>query len=289
MEQKDDPLTLLNKPSYKTMVLKLKAPFLNTLCLPCCYTEQAQAKLYKWIPHVKGNSLDGQSGKRVLKIKENSSCIERCMLPASCRGYKNQFKAENTGKVIIHMDRQCKASFLCLARPSASVYMLKTSKTRLPQYRSEGMEPVHTLSELNEQSSPGKSKFQKVLVTEEKVPIGRVELPYSFGQIKAIIYDEQNIPILQIQGSKAQLQLCLFTSCVGPCRTSEFVIGDYSTNMVEAKGYIYKTWSNFYKVCCSSAPWYIIDFPDECDWRRKILITAAIQLIDQHYFSGWCQ
>lgn len=50
VSHKDDPLVLLNKPSYKRVVLKLKAPYLNTLGGLCCYNEVSVAKLYKWIP-----------------------------------------------------------------------------------------------------------------------------------------------------------------------------------------------------------------------------------------------
>lgn len=48
---KDDPLLLLNKPSYKTVVLKIKPNHLNTLCTLCCYTQETTYKVYKWIPY----------------------------------------------------------------------------------------------------------------------------------------------------------------------------------------------------------------------------------------------
>ena len=35
---KDDPIRLLSKASYKQVVVKMKAPFLNTLFKPCNYT-----------------------------------------------------------------------------------------------------------------------------------------------------------------------------------------------------------------------------------------------------------
>lgn len=37
--KQEDPITQLSKPSYNRVVLKLKAPYLNTLCIACCYKE----------------------------------------------------------------------------------------------------------------------------------------------------------------------------------------------------------------------------------------------------------
>ena len=34
---KNDPRSLLSKPSYKTVVLKMKAPYLNNIFAACCY------------------------------------------------------------------------------------------------------------------------------------------------------------------------------------------------------------------------------------------------------------
>lgn len=86
--KKDNPLTLLSKPSYKTVVLKLRANYLNLMFGACCYTEQSSAKLYKWIPHDKKNIYEGQSGKRILKMKESSSLPMRCFTPSCCKGYE---------------------------------------------------------------------------------------------------------------------------------------------------------------------------------------------------------
>jgi hypothetical protein len=78
---KDDPLILLNKTSYKTVVLKLKAQHLNNFFAPCCYKEASASKLYKWIPHDKTDITSGKSGKRVLKLKERSLCVMRMLAP----------------------------------------------------------------------------------------------------------------------------------------------------------------------------------------------------------------
>ena len=93
--EKDDPIVLLSKPSYKRVVLKLKAPYLNS----CCYNEVSCAKLYKWIPLDETDITTGQSGKRVMKLKERSRCLPRSMLPAGCRGYETLFKAESSTRV----------------------------------------------------------------------------------------------------------------------------------------------------------------------------------------------
>ena len=49
--QKDYPASLLAKESYKFIVIKMKAPYLNTLFKPCCYSQQNSYKVYKWIPN----------------------------------------------------------------------------------------------------------------------------------------------------------------------------------------------------------------------------------------------
>jgi hypothetical protein len=54
------------------------------------------------------------------------------------------------------------------------------------------------------------------------------------------------------------------------------VIADYRSTLEDPLGHIYKRWSNCFKLCCSTAPWYIIDFPDNIDWKRKLLIIAAV-------------
>jgi hypothetical protein len=82
MKAKDDPITLLSKPSYKTVVMKMKAPFLNNLFCACCYTQENAYKLYKWIPNdPKWDVTNGKSGKRIMKIKEKSSLLMRCFVP----------------------------------------------------------------------------------------------------------------------------------------------------------------------------------------------------------------
>ena len=85
----DDPIVLLSKPSYKTVVMKMKAPYLNTLFKCCCYTQENAYKLYKWIPNDPVYDVtNGKSGKRIMKVKERSALPMRCFMPASCRGYE---------------------------------------------------------------------------------------------------------------------------------------------------------------------------------------------------------
>jgi len=78
MEQKvnykNDPIVLLEKPSYKQIVIKMTAPYLNTIFCPCCYTSENVYKVYKWIPNdSKYDVINGMSGKRIFKMKEQSS------------------------------------------------------------------------------------------------------------------------------------------------------------------------------------------------------------------------
>ena len=50
IKKEDDPIYLLEKPSYRTVVLKSKAPMLSTLFLSCCYSQEFIFKVYKWLP-----------------------------------------------------------------------------------------------------------------------------------------------------------------------------------------------------------------------------------------------
>lgn len=70
--EKDDPIRLLEKPSYKTVVLKVKPAHLNCIFGACCYSQENSYKLYKWIPYDDKNITVGMSGKRIMKIKEKS-------------------------------------------------------------------------------------------------------------------------------------------------------------------------------------------------------------------------
>jgi hypothetical protein len=62
----------------------------------------------------------------------------------------------------------------------------------------------------------------------------------------------------------------------GPCKDATWVIADYHSSIDDHLGYIYKRWSNCYKMCFSTAPWYIIDFPEKIDWKKKLLIMAGV-------------
>ncbi len=69
--EKDDPISLLSKDSYHTVVMKMKPPLLNTLFRSCCYTQENAYKLYKWIPNdPEYDVANGKSGKRIMKLKE---------------------------------------------------------------------------------------------------------------------------------------------------------------------------------------------------------------------------
>lgn len=114
MNAKDDPVLLLSKPSYKHIVLKMKAPLLNNIFAACCYSSENDYKIYKWIPNdPKWDVTNGKSGKRIMKIKEKSSLLMRCVAPVSCRGYEANFIAENTRKFFFSMSRPFKPTILC--------------------------------------------------------------------------------------------------------------------------------------------------------------------------------
>lgn len=161
METKqDNPLALLNKPSYNRVVLKLKGAHLDLMYCVCCHKEQGAAKLYKWIPNDQNEITNGESGKRIMKLKEQSLCSMRCLTLASCRGYETKFKAENTGRVVISLNKPCLPTFLCLARPIATVDLIKEVRTiktvtktiRQPQqenYINETYQTQNTLADLN--------------------------------------------------------------------------------------------------------------------------------------------
>ncbi len=128
---KDNPLTLLNKPSYKTVVLKIKPNHLNTIFGLCCYTQETSYKVYKWIPYDAKDITQGQSGKRILKLKEKSGCLARCITPIPCRGYESQYIAENTRKIVFTMTKQMQPSCLWFNRPESQVFFVKNSKKKV--------------------------------------------------------------------------------------------------------------------------------------------------------------
>lgn len=118
IKKKDDPAELLEKPSYKTVVMKAKAPYLNTLFAACCYSSESVFKVYKWNPIDSTYDLaNGESGKRIMKLKEQSPLTTRCFCPASCRGYINNIQAEYNRKVVIRLTRETKPTFGPWARP----------------------------------------------------------------------------------------------------------------------------------------------------------------------------
>ena len=39
----------------------------------------------------------------------------------------------------------------------------------------------------------------------------------------------------------------------------------------------------------ASAAWYIIDFPEGIDWKKKLLIIGGVQMMDLHYFEAYCK
>jgi hypothetical protein len=82
MNSRDDPMFLLKKPAYKHVILKMKPPYLNNMFGFCCYKASNTYKLYKWIPNdSRYDMTNGKSGKRILKIREQSSFISRCLIP----------------------------------------------------------------------------------------------------------------------------------------------------------------------------------------------------------------
>jgi len=180
------------------------------------------------------------------------------------------------------MERPAGATFLCFERPEAKVYLIRQvkSKAKVPK-------ALTTEADLAPQA---KTYLKlKTVVSEERVLLGRAALPFSLAGKKAVIYDSQGKPLYQIYGPSLQCQLQLFSLGCGPCKEAVFAIDEFHANLAEPKGQIFKTWSDCFKLCCSTAPWYVIDYPKESDWKARVLIVAALQLLDQHYFSGLCQ
>ncbi|CDW72659.1 UNKNOWN [Stylonychia lemnae] len=207
----------------------------------------------------------------------------RCFVPSSCRGYECQFQAENNRRVIFSMSRPAKCTMLCISRPEISVYYLNAQKQKQLLKNEDQSEMV----ELDQFQDHLKS-YQEEKEGKREL-IGRAYLPFSFCGTSIIIYDENNLPIYQIFGTSWQCQLFFFPTPCGPCRDSVWIIADFKSTIEDPIGHIYKRWSNCFKQCMSTAPWYVIDFPENIDWKRKLLILSAVQLLDQHYFSGTCK
>lgn len=184
------------------------------------------------------------------------------------------------------MERPTKVTFLCLARPSCTVYI--TNPNRLGD---KGPEQAA----LMQPPQPGMPQ-----PPPDRELVGRVELPFDLCGYRAVIYDEDQQPIYTLLGSAFQCQTCFLSLPTGPCKESCFSIHEYTggaaqsgflctESLGEPMGRVYKRWSNCYKMGCSTAPWYIIDFPPGIDWKRKVLIISAVQLLDLHYFEKMCQ
>jgi hypothetical protein len=144
---------------------------------------------------------------------------------------------------------------------------------------------------LNNTNDFGSSSKQEEIETHlsESLPMGRAIIPFHLFEKRVTIYDEEDNPIYEIVSSNLQCQNCLFSLPYGPCQESVFYIVKYKQNLAVPLGYIYKRWSECFKMCCASAAYYIIDFPDKIDWKRKLLIISGVQLIDQFYFNGFAQ
>lgn len=281
--QKDDPIELLDKESYKRVVVKMKAPLLNCLFMCCCYTQENAYKVYKWIPDDPESVMTiGKSGKRIMKLKEKSSLLMRCFTPASCRGYQTQFVAENTRRVSFVMNRNCKATFMCLGRPEISVYAI-TSKKKAADITQGDASEIQGLNQF-------KDEVEKLEETKkgDRQLIGRALLPFKCIGTGISIFDDETRHIYEIVGSAVQCQLFFFPTSFFPCREAIWEIYDKQLAKGDPVGFIYKRFSKCKKICCSTAPWYVIDFPPDIDWRKKLLIISAVQLLDQHYFEGWC-
>ncbi len=65
------------------------------------------------------------------------------------------------------------------------------------------------------------------MTLDERVSIGKVNLPFSLTNKKVLIYDENEQPIFEIIGSSIQCQLCFFSLPVGPCKEAVFYIVNY--------------------------------------------------------------
>lgn len=93
-------------------------------CL-CCYSSENAYKIYKWIPNdEKYDKINGEQGKRVMKLKEKSSCCRRCITPASWRSYRGHYISEYDRKVVFTLEKPLKAGICCAQRPTLEVNLL---------------------------------------------------------------------------------------------------------------------------------------------------------------------
>ena len=93
MELKDDPINMLKKDEVRFLALLVRPMHLTTMCC-CCYAAPNKYDLYKWVPnHKQYDKFHGRLDKRILKIKEHASYLERACMPSSCRGYSGYYMA----------------------------------------------------------------------------------------------------------------------------------------------------------------------------------------------------
>jgi hypothetical protein len=65
-----------------------------------------------------------------MKIKEKSTFVQRCLVPAGCREYETQYIAENTRRLVFTMGRPPKGTILWFKRPEARVYWATDIKSK---------------------------------------------------------------------------------------------------------------------------------------------------------------
>jgi hypothetical protein len=102
-----------------------KPMYLNTLFKLCCYKAQNKYEIMKWVPnHEKFDKTNGEGGKRMMKIKERYSLLQRLFLPSSCRGYSGYYVAEYNRKAVFKVEKKRSCNVFCWSRPEVKVRVL---------------------------------------------------------------------------------------------------------------------------------------------------------------------
>lgn len=196
-----------------------------------------------------------------MKIKERSNWKHRCCIPNACKGYDSYYVANYNREVVYKTIRQKTRTFMCYQRPENKVYAITENKDEENQ--------------TDEERIALKNAYKEAVIKESQY-VGKVLLPWNFTNYLAIVFNGREQPIFNITGSKYQVPF-----------SEVFNISLFDDEKDKCIGKIYRMWSGAYDQVCAKAPQYIIEYPNGMDWKMKLLIISAVQMLDQFYFQSY--
>ena len=128
------------------MVAQPRVKFFSSMCI---HHLDREYDIFKWIP-AEDSAITiraGTEGKRVYIIENRQTCLMKALLPSACQGWTSTWKTDEDQYNFVEVERPCSGTCCGLSRPYAEVFQV--------------MEDGNT-----------RERF------------GRVELPYSYEEVK---------------------------------------------------------------------------------------------------------